>query len=102
MAFEPVMIKRKPLKPYPGKPGPAYQGGLRRPFVLPVLVSLEENEYIVRKCFDLNISKSEYFRQCSLPVGWENELVGLRQNQVKLTEEQIIRTVGRPRGNGKK
>jgi hypothetical protein len=50
----------------------------------------------------LNISKSEYFRQCSLPVGWENELVGLRQNQVKLTEEQIIRTVGRPRGNGKK
>ncbi len=97
MSFEPVMIKRNPVKSYPGKPGPIYQGGLKRPFILPVLVSLAENEYIVRKCFDLNISKSEYLRQCSLPMGWDTELMGLRQKQVDLTEEQIIRTIGRPR-----
>lgn len=102
MPFEPVMIKRNPTKLYPGKPGPAYQGGLKRPFVLPVLVALDENEYIVRKCFDLKISKSEYFRQCALPEGWDNELIGLRQKQIDLTEEQIIRTVGRPKNKQKK
>ena len=100
--FEPVMIKRKPIPFYPGKPGPAYQGGLKRPFLMNVTVSTEENEYIVRKCYELKIPKSEYVRRCSLPMGWDTELNAMREAQKGIEEFQIIRAVKqKPSLNGK-
>ena len=87
------MIKRKPIPHYPGKPGPIYQGGLKRPFLMNVTVSTEENEFIVRKCYELKIPKSEYVRRCSLPMGWGTELNAMREQQKDLTEDQIVRTI---------
>ena len=97
------MIKRKPTRFYQGKPGPAYQGGLKRPFLMNVTVSTEENEYIVRKCFDLQIPKSEYVRRCSLPMGWDTELNAMREDQRDVGEFQIIKAVKQKRSlNGKR
>lgn len=97
MVFEPVMIKRKPIPDYQGKPGPAYQGGLKRPFLMNITVTTEENEYIVRKCYDLKIPKTEYVRRCSLPMGWEAELESMRKGQSGLPASKIIRQVQRAR-----
>ncbi len=66
---------------YPGKPGPAPSGGLKRKLIFPFNVTGDEYEFLVRLARENKTKVVKMIRKKFFVYGWETWLENLRKEQ---------------------